>query len=69
MVAAITAITAVERDHGLTAASQQGGHSNVATTKKFYVAPNIATIDYTDSLQKLIDMDIPVLAENGVAAN
>lgn len=64
-----TAITAVERDHGLTAASQQGGHSNVATTKKFYVAPNIATIDYTDSLQKLIDMDIPVLAENGVAAN
>ncbi|TLP98625.1 hypothetical protein FEF26_04300 [Nesterenkonia salmonea] len=48
-----TAITSVERDQGLTAASQQGGHSNEITTKKFYVAPSTPTIDYTDSLQKL----------------
>lgn len=59
-----TAITAVERDYGLAAASQQGGHSNESITKKFYVAPNVKTIDYTDSLQKLVEMDTPVLAED-----
>lgn len=52
-------------DHfGLTAAAEQGGHSNESTTKKYYLAPNVKTINYTESLHQLLGMEAPVLAED-----
>lgn len=57
-----TVLTAIEREHGLAAAAAQGGHSKEYITEKFYVAPNLATIDHTDAIGQLITMKSPVVA-------
>ncbi|GAB3189090.1 tyrosine-type recombinase/integrase [Nesterenkonia suensis] len=58
-----TVITAVERRHGLAAAARQAGHSDEYTTRKFYVAPNLETIDYTGAIESIVKMEQPVLAD------
>lgn len=57
-----TVITAVERRHGMAAAARQAGHSDEYTTRKFYVAPNLDTIDYTGAIESIIRMEEPILA-------
>lgn len=56
-------LNSVNDQFGVDAAAEQGGHSSVSTTKKYYLAPNVKTINYTESLHLLLGMDTPVLAE------
>ena len=56
-------LNSVNDHYGLAAAAEQGGHSDESTTKKYYLAPNVKTINYTESLHQLLGMDTPLLAE------
>lgn len=57
-------LNSVNDRFGLTAAAEQGGHSDESTTKKYYLAPNVKTINYTESLHQLLGLEAPVLAED-----
>lgn len=56
-------LNSVNDRFGLSAAAEQGGHSSESTTKKYYLAPNVKTINYTESLHQLLGMQTPVLAD------
>lgn len=62
-------LNSVNDHYGIAAAAEQGGHSNEATTKKYYLAPNVKTINYTESLHNLLGMQAPVLAEPEMEAD
>lgn len=55
-------LNSVNDAYGISAAAEQGGHSHQSTTKKYYLAPNVKTINYTESLNLLLSMETPVLA-------